>query len=448
MEKVKKQAYNLGMAIAMIIGVVIGSGIYFKADDILKFTGGHVGLGILVLVLGSLSVTFGSLSLSELAQRNSGSGGLSSYFEVYVNPGLAAALGFFTAYLYFPTVIAIVAWVAGIYTCLFLGIDASLEEQVLLGALYVTCFGALNIYSRYLGGYFQTLSTMIKVIPLLLIGFLGLFNQAPLPALPATVILIEPHPVGLGWMAGLVPLAFAFEGWTAVANIAPEIKNPKKNLARAFIIGPMTILGVYLLFFYGMNKILGPTFIMSTGDEAITYAGSQLFGAGIGKLLLFVVLLSVLGVVNGLILATMRLPQAFAEKGWIESPAMAKLNLKYQLSIPAALSVIGVTLLYLLIHYLVQKWNLLPGSDISEITLVFNNVSLNLLHLAVLKLYLKGITTNKLTGLVAPVLAMVGSMMILIGSLTHHLVRVAAFQIFCLLFCSLGYWLYRKSNLN
>ncbi|MGT2757270.1 APC family permease [Streptococcus ovuberis] len=446
MEKITKQAYNLWTAIALIVGVVIGSGIYFKADDILTFTGGHVGLGILVLVLGSLSVTFGSLSLSELAQRNSGSGGLSSYFEAYVNPGLAAALGFFTAYLYFPTVIAVVAWVAGIYTFLFLGIDASLGGQILLGAAYVIVFGSLNIYSRHLGGYFQTLSTMIKVIPLILIGFLGLFHQTPTPEIPATVTIVEPHAVGIGWMAGLVPLAFAFEGWTAVANIAPEIKNPKKNLARAFIIGPMSILGIYLLFFYGMNNLLGPSFIMSTGDKAITFAGVQLFGAGIGKLLLLVVLLSVLGVVNGLILATMRLPQAFAERGWIPSPAMAKLNLKYQLSIPAAVSVIIVTLAYLFIHYLVQKFNLLPGSDISEITLVFNNVTLNLLHLAVLRHYLKGKITNKLTGLLAPVLAMAGSLMILIGSLTHHFVRVACFQLFCLLFCAWGYWLYRKTK--
>lgn len=446
MKEEQKQTYSLWTAIAMIVGVVIGSGIYFKADDILRFTGGNVGLGMLVLALGSLSVIFGSLSLSELAQRNSKSGGLSSYFEDYVNTGLAAALGFFTAYLYFPSVIAVVAWVASIYTWIFLGLSVSLELQILLGLAYILFFSTLNIFSRRLGGYFQTLSTMIKVVPLLIIGCIGFLSKQEFPAVPAHFELIEPSSVGWGWLAGLVPLAFAFEGWTAVAGIAPEIKNPKKNLPKAYIVGPLIILGLYLLFFYGMNQILGPSFIMSTGDEAITYAGTKLFGPGIGKLFLFIVLISVLGVVNGLILATMRLPQAFADRGWIKSAKIAEIHPKYQLSVSSALSVTGVIIFYLLIHYLVQKYSLLPGSDISEITIVFNSVSLNLLHLAVLKFYRQGDIKNVLTGLVAPLVAICGSSMILIGNLLNNFGMVACFQLFCLVFCLLGYRIYKKAS--
>ncbi|WP_303971966.1 APC family permease [Streptococcus merionis] len=442
----QKQTYNLWTAIAMIVGIVIGSGIYFKADDILNFTGGHVGLGMLVITLGSLSVTFGSLSLSELAQRNTESGGLSSYFEDYIHPSLAATLGMFAAYLYFPTVIAVVAWVAALYTFILLGMTVSLGTQVLLGMVYVVLIAAINIFSRVLGGYFQTLSTTIKIIPLIVIGLVGIFWASAQPTIPAQFETVLPRDVGWGWMAGLVPLAFAFDGWTAVTGIAPEIKDPKKNLPRAFIIGPMLILALYLLFFYGMTRILGSSFIMSTGNEAVTYAGVTIFGPWIGKLLLFIVIISVLGVVNGMLLATMRLPQAFAARNWIKSEKMAKIDLKYQLSIPAALSVTGVVLFYLIVHYVVQSQGLLPGTDISEITIVFNNFSINLLHVVVLRLFAKGEITNRLTGLVAPVIAMAGSLMIFVGSFINNPIMVGFFQLFCVVFCLVSYSIYKKNT--
>lgn len=71
-----KPTYGLVTAIAMIVGIVIGSGIYFKVDDILNFAGGNVWLGMLVIALGAVSIVFGSLSISELALRSAASGGI------------------------------------------------------------------------------------------------------------------------------------------------------------------------------------------------------------------------------------------------------------------------------------------------------------------------------------------------------------------------------------
>ena len=68
MEK-QKGHYGLPTAIAMIIGIVVGSGIFFKADDILLYTDGNVSLGVLVFCIGALSIVFGSLTLTELSVR-------------------------------------------------------------------------------------------------------------------------------------------------------------------------------------------------------------------------------------------------------------------------------------------------------------------------------------------------------------------------------------------
>lgn len=442
-EKAIKPAYGLVTAITMIVGIVIGSGIYFKADDILGFTGGNVWLGMLVIALGAVSIVFGSLAISELALRSAVSGGIFSYYEQYIHPGVAAALGMFTAYVYLPSVIAVVTWVAANFT---LGANSSLEAQIALAALYLVLLVIFNIYSRVLAGYFQSLTTVIKVIPLVLIALVGLFWSGNAPTLPQGVEAVHPHNVGWGWLSGLVPLYFAYDGWTIVVNIAPELKNARKNLPKALIIGPLFILTLYLTFFYGLTRILGPTFILSTGNDAINYAVVHLFGTIWGRVLMVIVILSVLGVSNGMILGTMRLPQAFAARGWIKSPAMAKVHLKYQLSIPASLSVSLVTLAWLGVHYLVTKWQLLAGSDISEVAIVFNNTSLIFLYLSVLRLYLKGDIQRRLTGLIAPLLAIVGALILLVGSLMTNFWTVLGFFTFCFTFCLCAYGLYRKNS--
>lgn len=435
--------YSLTTAIAMIVGIVIGSGIYFKVDDILTFAGGNVLLGMFIIVLGSFAIIFGSLSMSELTLRHTERGGIFSYFERYIHPGLAAALGFFTAYAYLPSVIAIVAWVAANFT---LGSGATLESQILLAVVYILALAVVNIYAKRVGGALQSLSTFVKVIPLLAIALVGLFWRGATPAIPEQLTAVELREVGWSWLSGLVPLYFAYDGWPIVTNIATEIKNPKKNLPRALVMGPLMILGLYLIFFYGLSRILGPTYIMTVGNDAVTHAATLIYGEGIGKLLLVVIIISVLGVCNGMLLAVMRLPQAFAERGWLKSEKLATIHPVYQLSVPSAWSVTLVTLAWLGIHYVVTKFNLLPGSDISEITVVFNNTAFIFLYWIVLSLYRKGEITNRFTGLVAPLLAMLSVVILLVGSLLTNLVMVCLFMLFCFLFCLLGFAIFKKNQ--
>lgn len=99
----------------MIVGVVIGLGIYFKVDDIFKFIGGDVFLGMVILVLGFFLIVFGSLLIFELVIRMSESGGIFFYYEKYVSLVLVVILGLFVFFLYFLILIVIVLWVVVFY---------------------------------------------------------------------------------------------------------------------------------------------------------------------------------------------------------------------------------------------------------------------------------------------------------------------------------------------
>ena len=217
----KKNEYGLFTAIAMIVGIVIGSGIFFKSDNILIATGGSISLGVLVFCIAAIAIIFGSLTIGELASRSNESGGLIAYAEQYYNKSIACAFGWFQTFLYFPTLIAVVSWVAGIYICLLFGINGTLETQILIGLAIMVLAFIVNTMSAKYGGYFQNASTVIKIIPLVLIAILGvLFGDSNSISLEHVTSMQSTT-----WIAAIAPIAFSFDGWVVSTSIGHEIKD-------------------------------------------------------------------------------------------------------------------------------------------------------------------------------------------------------------------------------
>lgn len=444
----QKEHYSLVTAITMIIGIVIGSGIFFKADDVLNYTGGNVGLGILVFCIGAFGIIFGSLTLTELSIRSKKSGGVVGYFEDFISMRAAAGFGWFQTFVYYPTLTAVVSWVAGIYTCLLFGLEMKLETQVLIGSAYMIIFYLVNILSFKLGGYFQNLSTVIKLIPLIGIAIIGIFWGAQNPSLPEGIELVSKSDVGMGWIAALAPIAFSFDGWVVATSITNEVKNPRKNMTLALIIGPLIVLGVYLLYFLGINKMLGGEYILSTGDAAINKVGELLLGSYGPKIILTIIVISVLGVVNGVVLGGLRMPQALASKEMIpNSEKIAEINPEYQLSIPSAIIYFTASAVWMLIHYIVQKFNLLSGGDISEISIVFSYISYIILYIKVIQMKKEEVINSMFKGWICPIFGIIGATIIFIGGFVSNPVYVTFFVLFCSVVCALGF-LYFKNSKN
>lgn len=442
-----QQHYGLFTAITMIIGIVIGSGIFFKADDVLFYTGGDLALGVLLFCIGAINIIFGSLTLTELSIRTDKSGGFVGYYEDFISKKVASAFGWFQTFVYYPTLISVISWVAGIYTCSLLGIEGTLEAQIAIGLLYMVIIYAVNIFSLKLGGYFQNLSTVIKLIPLLGIAIIGIFWGAPNPEIPAGVEMISKSDVGLGWLAGLAPIAFSYDGWIIATSITNEVKNPKRNMPLALAIAPMVVLGVYLLYFLGLNNMLGAEYIMSLGDNAVNQAGALLLGSNGNTIMLIFLIISILGVVNGVTLGSLRMPQALASKEMIPgAKKIEKIDDKIQLSIGSCIISFIVALAWMGIHYFTQKTGILSGSDVSEISIVFSYVCYTLLYVKVIQMKKENVVTSIFRGVVCPILGLIGSAIILIGGIISNPTYVPIFIIFCLMVCVVGYVYYRHRN--
>lgn len=430
----EKKKYGLFVAITMIIGIVIGSGIFFKSDDILKYTNGSIGLGIIVFIIGAVSIIFGSLSMGELASRNDEPGGIISYASKFCNKPLSSAFGWFNTFVYYPTLVSVVSWVAGVYICMLFGIESTLENQVIIGVSSMLIIFIMNFLSAKLAGWFQGAATIIKLLPLIFIGIAGLIFGDPM----SSVTLDSQTLQSTSWLLALSPMAFAFDGWFISTTISHEIKNSKKNLPIALIISPIIILVVYIAYFVGITSYIGPETVISLGDSHVQYAAQSLIGDWGAKAVVTFVVISVLGTLNGLTLGGMRMPYSLAVKNMFpKSEKISKINEKLGISVFSAFISLILSSLWYVIHYLTMKYDLLSGSDVSEIAIVTNYMLFIFLYVAVIKLAKKGEIKGIARGYIVPILAIVGSLIIFFGSM--GMANFWYYIIFSLVVISIGY---------
>lgn len=424
----KKHKYGLFTSIAMITGIVIGSGIFFKSDNILVSTNGNLKDGILVFILAAFAIVFGSLAISQLAMKTDKPGGIITYAEEFCSMPIGCAFGWFQSFAYLPSITAVVAWVAGIYTCILFNLPNTLEVQVLLGLLYILVLSFFNTLSARLGGYIQNGTMIIKLIPLIIIAIAGLVFGNPSESMNYNTVSIG----GAGLLSAILPIAFSFDGWSISTSICHEIKDSKKNLPLALIISPLLILVIYVLYFVGITSLVGTENVISMGDDHVNFAATKLFGNIGGKLIIVFVIVSVLGTVNGLILGSIRLPFAMAIRNMIPgSKVFKKTNEKLNgMPVNSAILATVFSLIWLLLHYVTQKYNLLPNSDVSEISIVTNYLGYIILYIAVIRLARKGEIKGKVSGYIIPVLAIVGAFFILLGGIKNPLFPI--FLVFCI----------------
>lgn len=410
-----KKEYSLFTAISMIVGIVIGSGIFFKSDDVLNYTGGNVMLGVLVFCIAAISIIFGSLTIAQLAIRNNKPGGVITYMEETWSPALSGSFGWFHTLVYYPTLIVVVSWVAGLYICSLFGFEQTLELQCIIGFMATCILFIVNIYAKKIGDLLQISATIIKLIPLFLIAILGLLKG---DVQNITMDAVVPGSSSLGFITAIVPIAFSFDGWIIATSISHEIKNAKKLLPMALVFSPIFIVIIYSFYLMGISALVGPEQVIALGDEHVNLAATMLFGTSGAKIVLTFVVVSVLGTVNGLILGAIRLPYSLAKRNMFPNAKnVSAINEKLDVPVNSAIISFLLSVAWFVFHYLVFKYSLLLGSDISEIAIVMNYVCYIALYVGVLKLFKSGQIKSKLNGLFNPIMAIIGSLIIFTGSI-------------------------------
>ncbi len=315
-----EKKYGLLTAIAMVVGIVIGSGVFFKAEKVLVATGGDLPLGILSWFLGGLVMIVCAYNFAVMATRYEKVSGVVDYAEVMVGRKYGYYFAWFMATIYFPAMTSVVAWVAARYTAVLMGWDIAGPQAMNLAALYLVGSFTLNAVSPKLAGKFQITTTAAKLIPLGLMAVVGtiygLKNGVMIQNFTSGAIVeVSGNPL----FTAVVGTCFAYEGWICATSINAELKDAKKNLPRALVFGSIFVVLVYMLYYVGLAGAVENEVIMAGGETGAKIAFATVFTELGGTLLFVFVVISCLGTLNGLMLACTRGFYAMASRK--EGPA-------------------------------------------------------------------------------------------------------------------------------
>ena len=304
--------YGPVMAVCMVVGIVIGSGVFLKTRDILRNTGGSFALGVLAWLIGGAVMLLCAYTFAGLATRYERAGGVIDYSETLVGERYAYAVGWFLSMVYYPSMASVVAWSGARYTlALFGNADDAGGLCISLAALYIALSYAINVLSPRIAGKLQVGTTVVKLVPLIVMAVIGtvigLLRGSVMPS-----ISVPDGVEGAGVFGAVVSAAFAYEGWIIATSINAELRDSKRNLPRALLFGSLAIIIVYVLFFVGLSGVASADELIEFG---VTRAFTNLFGRAGGTAFNVLIVVSCLGALNGLMLASTRAMFALAVRG-------------------------------------------------------------------------------------------------------------------------------------
>jgi APA family basic amino acid/polyamine antiporter len=353
----------------IVVGSMIGSGIFIVAADISRQTGSAGGLLLTWILTGVLTIA-AALSYGELAALFPHAGGQ----YVYLREAFSPLWGFLYGWTLFlviqtGTIAAVAIGFARYLGVLFPSISPStwiippvnfsskfaisLSVQQLIAVLMIVFLTFLNTRGVRLGKWIQNIFTSAKMLALLGVIFLCIFvarNASAIADNFSHVWAIRGASVispGLGFLRGIMPTVTAGSGWyglllaLAVAQVgslfsadawnnigftAAEVKNPKRDVALSMTFGTIIVISLYCLVNLAYLCALPLSQIQNAPDDRVaTAALSAVFGAKGAAMMAVAIIISTFGCNNGLILAGSRVAYAMAKDG-LFFRATGKLN--------------------------------------------------------------------------------------------------------------------------
>ncbi len=330
MQNQPTKKYGLFTAIAMVVGIVIGSGVFFKAEAVLRATGGDMVTGVFAWLIVGLVMLICSYTFSVLANKYEKVNGIVDYAEVALGKKYGYYVGWFMTMLYYPSLTSVLAWVSARYLSVLLGFDVTGGSCLVISCFFLVAIYALNALSPILAGKFQVTTTVIKLVPLILMAVVGtifgLVNGITLDnfttRLTAETIqsAVEGYtPNSSPLLFSVVAVAFAYEGWIIATSINAELKDSKRNLPKALVLGSLIVVSIYTLYYIGIAGAVNKLDLIVSGESGAKMAFSSIFGSFGGTILLVFIVISCLGTLNGLMLGCTRGMYSLAVRG--EGPA-------------------------------------------------------------------------------------------------------------------------------
>ncbi|HKL85575.1 MAG TPA: APC family permease [Treponemataceae bacterium] len=345
--------------------------------------------------------------------------------------GYGFYVGWFMAIIYYPTLTSVLAWVSARYAAVLFGWSITGGECMTLAAFFLVSSYTLNALSPILAGKFQVTTTVIKLIPLALMAVVGtIFGLTNgMIASNFTTVLVHVD-TSTALFTAVVATSFAYEGWIIATSINSELIDSKKNLPTALVVGSFIVMLTYILYYIGLSGAVSNETLMAGGQEGARLAFSRLFSNVGGTLVFVFVIISCIGTLNGLMLGCTRGVYSIAVRNRGPNPTLFS-QVDPITDMPTNSSILGLFLsgIWLLFFYganLTKPWFGFFAFDSSELPIV----TIYAMYLPIFILFMKkesDLSTFK--RFVMPILALAGSIFMIVAACFAHRMAVVAYLI-------------------
>ncbi|HIT90182.1 MAG TPA: amino acid permease [Candidatus Merdenecus merdavium] len=303
----KKSVSNIE-AMAIVVGMIIGSGIFLKPGIVLG-DAKNPYMALLAWVLGGIITLASALSIAELSAVIPKAGGLYVYLEELYGKPVGYLLGWVQTIISCPASVAAQAIAFSTYSSFFIPLSKLQKNLLAIGVLFFILL--MNILSTKFGGMIQTLATIGKLVPVAAIVVFGLLKGS----YPGFSYISESMETvtGSGFGIAVLGTLWAYDGWIGVTNMAGEIKHPEKTLPKVIGFGVTFVILVYALFNVAMFKVLPYETIVASAAPGAD-AAEALFGNGGGAFITIGIMISVFGALNGYLMTAARVPQSMGAR--------------------------------------------------------------------------------------------------------------------------------------
>lgn len=299
--------------ILLIIGTVIGSGIFIVPGAVLRQTRGSVTLAMLVWLTGGVLSLLGALTYGELSAMNPKAGGL----YIFIRDGF----GSLPAFLYGWTLFFVIS--SGSVATLAVAFSSYLGEIVPLSPLIaklaavamILVVTIVNVLGTRESANLQDWTTIIKVAAILVMSAVLFSLGHGLAGISTTSSAnLGARSLASGVGFAMIGVLWAYEGWQYVTFSAGETINAQRNFPRALLIGSSALIGIYLVANLAYLAALGPVKAAQT-DSIAAAAVTAVIGPAASKLVALAILISIFSATNGITLTAPRVYYAMARDG-------------------------------------------------------------------------------------------------------------------------------------
>jgi APA family basic amino acid/polyamine antiporter len=250
-----RQTLSVTDACAMIVGLIVGAGI-FGTPSIVAGAVGDESTLYMVWIAGGVFSIIGALCYAELATAFPSAGGEYHFLQRAFGRSLAFLYGWARMTVIVAGSIAVFAYLFGDYLSRVINLGP--HSSAIWAALVVVVLTAVNYRGIREGKATQNLFTVLEVGGLLLIVVAGLFFAAPpAAAVPAAAGAGQPWYMGAGIGSAMIFVLFTYGGWNDAAYISAEVRDRERNMARALLIAISVVALLYVLVNFAYLKGLG-----------------------------------------------------------------------------------------------------------------------------------------------------------------------------------------------